>query len=288
MDTAPPGDAADWRPLFEAGRRAWPELTIDEDSFRAFLAGAEADEADEARAADLYLACACARRDEQALAIFARLFTPDLDRIAVRARAPGVSPEDARQMLLDRLLVSDADRTPRIASYRGRGSLRNWIRAAAARALIDLHRAGGRGREVTVEHSLFEQLAGELDPEMAYLRRHYRDEFAAAFEVAVRSLSPRDRNHLRHVFVQHLTIDQIGAIYGVHRATAARRLAAARDALLAATRAELGRRLDIEATDIDSIIRLLGSQFDLSLQRIFTSTSAPPPRAHGREPAADS
>ena len=270
MDTAPPGDAASWRDLYDAGRRAWPELTLDEDAFRAFLAGGEADAS---RAADLYLACACAGGDERALAIVASQFTPDLVRIAARARAPGISPEDARQMLLDRLLVSDAGRAPRIASYRGRGSLRNWIRAAAARALIDLHRAGGKGREVTVEHSLFEQLAGDLDPQMAYLRRHYRDEFAAAFEVAVKGLSPRARNHLRHVFVEGLTIDQIGAIYGVHRATAARRLAAARDALLAATRAELGRRLAIEATEIDSIIRLLGSQFDLSLQRIFTSAA---------------
>lgn len=253
--------------LHEAGRRAWPTLEVDLDRFEAWLASLSV-VPEPQRAADLYLACACAGRDERAAALFAAEYGGDLERAARRVRAPGVSADDSRQMLLHRILVGDEARPPAIASYGGRGSLRSWVRAVAARAAIDLHRSAG-DREVGASPSLFDNLVDASDPEIEYLKRHYQGEFRSAFEQAVASLPAQARNHLRHAFVDQLTIDQLGALYGVDRSTAARRLASARAALLAATRAALIDRLGIADAELDSIMRLLESRFDVSVSRIF-------------------
>jgi RNA polymerase sigma-70 factor, ECF subfamily len=261
------GDAPAAAALHEAGRLAWPGLELDRDRFAAWIAG-RGGTPDTERAADLYLACACAGRSERAAQLFAAEYAADLERAAARVRVPGISAEDARQMLLHRMLVAEEDRAAKIELYDGRGSLRSWVRAVAVRLAIDLHRRGG-GREVSAAEALFENLTDSTDPEIEYLKRHYRDEFKQAFEAAVASLPSQARNHLRHAFVDRLTIDQLGALYGVDRSTAARRLTAARAALLAATRAVLIDRLAIGDTELDSIMQLIGSRFDVSIDRIF-------------------
>ena len=57
---------------------------------------------------------------------------------------------------------------------------------------------------------------------------------------------------MRWAFVDGWTIDRSGALYGIHRAPAARRVAAAREDLGAAIRAELAARL---AISLDEEIR---------------------------------
>lgn len=261
--------AVDCEQLYEDGRRAWPELELSRERFAAFVRARGGEAGVALRGPDLYLACACADRDERAAEIFTAEYGPDLERVAARVQLSGVSADDTRQMLLHRILVGDEDRAPKIDGYTGRGSLRNWVRAVAARAAIDLHRRGG-GRELSAADSLLESLGDAADdPELEYLKRHYRDHFKRAFEAAVASLAPRSRNALRHAFVDCLTIDQVAALYGIHRSNAARRLAAARDALLGATRAALEKQLSVDEVELDSIMRLIGSRFEVSIERIF-------------------
>ncbi|HET6612757.1 MAG TPA: sigma-70 family RNA polymerase sigma factor [Kofleriaceae bacterium] len=258
-------DVDSFRTLYEEGKNAWPDIELAPDKLAAFVTS---DEVADLRAADLYLACACASGDPRAAEIFAAEFGADIERALARVRSPGAGPEDARQMLLHRILVGDEARAPKIESYSGRGSLRNWVRAVAARAAIDLFRRAGK-REVSAGESLFESLTDSADPELDYLKRNYRKEFARAFETAVAAVPPRSRNYLRHAFIEHLSIDQVAALYGIHRSSAARRLAAARDALLQATRAALVHHLEVGHTEVDSIMRLIGSRFDVSIERIF-------------------
>lgn len=259
-------------PLYRAGRAAWPDIDVARERFEAFAARPDA-AADDERAADLYLACACAAGDGRAAAAFAAAYGADLERAAERVRVSGISPDDARQTLLHRILVGDEERPPKIAAYSGRGSLKSWVRAVAARAAIDLHRRGG-GREVSPSEGLFENLTDSSDPEIEYLKRHYRAEFRQAFETAVGRLGARDRNTLRHIFVERLTIDQMAALYAIHRSTAARRMAGARAALLEATRAALAEKLEVGQESLDSIMRLIGSRFEVSVRRIFAAEPA--------------
>ncbi len=65
------------------------------------------------------------------------------------------------------------------------------------------------------------------------------------------------------------SVDRIGALYGVHRVTASRWVAAAREQLGAAIRSELASRLAISVDEVDSIVRLVQSRVDLSLERLL-------------------
>ncbi len=64
-----------------------------------------------------------------------------------------------------------------------------------------------------------------------------------------------------------LNIDEIGAIYRVHRVTAYRWLEKARDALVKHTQKLLAAQLKVEKREFDSIMRLIRSQLHLSLVR---------------------
>ena len=65
------------------------------------------------------------------------------------------------------------------------------------------------------------------------------------------------------------SIDQIGSLYGVHRATAARWLTNAREELGARIRAGLAERLEIGESQVDSIVALVTSRIELSLERLL-------------------
>jgi len=86
---------------------------------------------------------------------------------------------------------------------------------------------------------------------------------------ALAALPEQPRALLRYSVVDGWTVDRIGALYGIHRATAARRVAAAREELGALIRAELAARLAISVDEVDSIVRLVQSRVDVSLERLL-------------------
>ena len=65
--------------------------------------------------------------------------------------------------------------------------------------------------------------------------------------------------------IDELSIDKLGALYRVHRATAARWVASARRALVDATRDQMITRLGVDSVELDSIIRLVRSQLEISI-----------------------
>jgi len=266
-------------PVYEAAREAWPDLPLSEADFVAYASerlpvDLEAGQAVEhLRGSDLFLACACSRGDERAIAAFDRELGPVMAGIVRGFRARATAPEDGLQMLREKILVGDADHAPRIESYDGRGKLKNWVRATAVRTLIDLTRRQLKEQcVVTVADEVLVSLPSpDDDPEIDHLKRLYRGEFKLAFESAVFGLEARERNMLRQHFVHGLSTEQIGAVHRVHKATAARRLAAAREHLLSATRKNLVRKLGIERGDVDSIMRLIESQLDVSMERLLAT-----------------
>jgi RNA polymerase sigma-70 factor, ECF subfamily len=257
-------------------RAAWPGVGIADERFMGHLAArmpALADPADPfagLRTADLLLACGCCHGDAGALAAFMAGFGADIEAVARRFHSLPVDRDDVLQVVRERLLVGPP---PRIADYAGLGFLQNWVRIAAVRAFLD----AGRRRSARPEVGDHDALAAIADPnddvELAYLKRHYRGEFKRAFAEAVAALSSRERNLLRQHLVGGLTIDQMAALYGIHRATAARRVAAARAALLQATRARLAARLRIDDGELGSIMRLIHSQLDISIVRVLHRTA---------------
>ena len=72
---------------------------------------------------------------------------------------------------------------------------------------------------------------------------------------------------LRYQLIDGLTIDEIGALSRVHRATAARWLATIRDGLVERTRELLGEALGVDSVEAASIVRMVQSQLDVSVIR---------------------
>lgn len=253
----------------EVGRRAWPGLEIAEPRARAFLA-ARLEAGGDLALSDLYLACACVERMPGALEAFEAHCIPAVAGALSRLGARGLIDE-VGQMLRTQLFVGP-EGTGLIATYSGRGSLRSWLRVIAVREALRLMRRD-RTRVPIGDDVLFEALTpleGE-DPEAIYLKQHYRDQMRQAFLKAVARLERRERIALRMNVLDGLSIDEIGAAVRVSRATAARLLTRARTTLIEGTRSALASELGLTASEVDSVIRLVGSSLDLSLETALKS-----------------
>lgn len=249
-------------------RAAWPDVALADERFVERAAAVDA-RALAAHAADLFLAWACGDGDPAAL----RHFDDEVLRPAAAAvRSIDPSPafaDEVRQRVRERLLVGEG--TPQILQYAGRGALRAWVGVTTVRAALMLRRSTRRQREVPED-----EWAGALalattgNPELELLKRQHAAAFGAALRDAAVGLEPRLRAVLAMHFVEDLTIDQIGAAYAVHRATAARWIQRARELLFEGTRARLIERLQLSPTEVDRITALVQSQVDVSLSQLLS------------------
>jgi RNA polymerase sigma-70 factor (ECF subfamily) len=263
-----PAAASAWEGTVAAARAAWPSVALDEAVLVKFIGpriygGDVAAALAAAPAADLALAAACAAQEPTAHAAFDTILS-EVDAAGATTRAPKDTVEEVKQLLRVQLLVTRDDKPPGIAGYKGKGPLRGWVRITATRELIrHLKKAS---REQPVDQALDEAL-GDADPILEQLKGEYRNQFATALREAISALGAEDRTLLRQQIVDKLSIDELGAAYGVHRATAARWLTRARGALVAATRNRLAARLALPVEEVDSVIRLVQSRLDASVVR---------------------
>lgn len=222
------------------------------------------------RAADLWLATACEAGDAEAMATFERTLAPEIRRAAQRSQKSVVDADDLLQLVSQKLFVESPDAAPKIREYSGEGDLKGWVRVVAVRLMVDVGRKKSGGEApASAERAVDALFAAGADPELEYLKRHYRAEFATAFTEAIASLDPEDRTSLRQSLVDGLTVDQIAHAHGVHRATAARRVQKAREALLSDTRMRLMARLRLSRNELESVMRMIESQLHVSVGRLL-------------------
>lgn len=226
------------------------------------------------RSGDLLLAFACAEGDPRALRIFEDRYRDDVKRAARRHRATGIDPADVYQEVARRAFGPTANalgdpRPGKIAEYSGQGDLRSWVRVVATRIALDLARAR-RSSERPTDDTAFARLADSEDgPELAYFKQRYRAELRAAIEDGAKRLSDEERTALREHYVDGLSIDEVASRHGVHRATAARRIARARDAMSRFVQAVLVERHGLSGLDLGSIMRLVRSQLSITMERLL-------------------
>ena len=278
--------SADWQARLAAAlddpARSWPRSWLAPEQFAAELA-ARLDHDDEPAASwwrhlhadDLYLAIACARGVGDAIDRFERRYGDEIGRTARRFERPGLAADDLVQLLRTKLFTGDAaspapEQRPRIASYTGQGFLQNWLRVTATRTFIDCCRGLTDAPEVSIRNELAAGLPEPgADPELQLLKREHLAHFKAAFAEAAAALDASHRIVLKQHLVERLTIDQIGGLYHLHRASAARRIAKAREALLAGTRAALARRLGVPPERLGSVLELVASRLEASVERLL-------------------
>ena len=238
---------------------AHPGLAVGRDELAAALG--DKDPTPEG-AAELYLAIACARGDEAAIRTFERDYLSAVPAALASTKLPAATVEDIRAAVRDKLLLDG-----KIVEYAGLGRLRGLVQVTASRLAID------RIRHDSKEQALPEgdRLAAVGDVEMSLIKAQYREAFAAGFTEAVAQLPRRDRNLLRLHLLGGVTLEQLAQMYGVHRATVVRWLAAAREAVLAGTRAHVADRLHPPADELDEMFDLVRSRVELSVERLLAS-----------------
>lgn len=259
---------------YESARTAVPNVVIPREVFESWLSARDDDEgARSVHDADSYLACACAMSDPVALKTFHQRFAPELAALHRRfSYLPG-DADDFRQRLYEQLFTGNA---PKIAEYTGRGELRTWLRVALTRMLVNS--IARESRELPAGEEIFLALPDAADPETVTIRKAHAETLRAAFVEAVDRIGYRDRNMLRYAFVQGLGIEAIAKLYSVHRATASRWFGEARDKLANELRSVLRERLRVSNADLDSILRSMLSQLDVSATHTFIDRLAPAAR----------
>lgn len=258
--------AARWREA--AG--AWPGIVVDEDTFvtelSAKLAADDPPPLSAANAAELYLALACARGDAAAIAAFERDYLAVVPQALASMKLPAATVEDVRSAVRDKLLLPDGERRARIVDYAGRGRLRGLVQVTATRTAIDRIRLEEREAELPAR-----DFAAPTNVELSLIKAQYRDAFREGFARAVETASRRDRNLLRLHFLGGVTLEQLAQMYGVHRATVVRWLAAARAAVFGATREHVAGQLNAPADELDEMFDLVKSRIELSVERLLGS-----------------
>ncbi len=269
------------RALWARGQSAWPAVELTGEDFARYLAGhlpVDTDPAaflSEVHPEDVYLACACALGLPAALSAFDQAILSAVPAFVAQVDPSPAFADEVRQLLRTRLFLGTEGTPPRISQYAGTGSLRSWVRTSAVRTALNLRRNQDDLPALSLDREtigqMAEQMAGQMsgEPEVAVLRAQHHEKFREALRQAFTHLSADQRNLLRLHFVGGLTGEQIATLLRVHRATVVRGLASARSTMFQETRRLLRDRLRLPPADLDSFVRLMRSQLNISLTSLL-------------------
>lgn len=257
-------------------RQTWPGITVAPARFakelgrRIAAMGEKAVPLAAIKAADIYVATACLDGDEAAIEAVRRVLTKEVEVAGSRSTPSRDQRAEVTANLSRILFVAEPPRAAALHEYSGRGDLKSYLRVMAMREVARIVNLGRR--EVGVDdQEVMERLVPASDPELRVLRDRYREPVDAAIRAALETLDERGRALLRFAIVDGLSVGKVGELYNVHKATAARWIAAAREQLGEAIRVELGGRLQVPEDEITSIIRLVQSRVDVSLDRVLAA-----------------
>jgi RNA polymerase sigma-70 factor (ECF subfamily) len=200
------------------------------------------------------LALACVGHDPQALREFEQTIVASTAQHLRDRRFAADIVEDSVQVSRIALLVGEPTaRPPSLLQYRGRGPLRAFVRTVCTRRAMTLSSAGKRSSLAALQ--AFAD-APQPDIELEYMRTQYGTKLSGAMKTAWTRLQKHDRFVLGLALEKGVSTDEIARICGIHRASATRRLASARAALLALARETLQTELAVGGATLDSILRL--------------------------------
>jgi RNA polymerase sigma-70 factor, ECF subfamily len=254
--------------LGDAAHASLEGVTLDRPALARALAGLERplEEIDEEAATELALALACDAGDSRAIAALEARYGPAVEEaLGAMKLAPDVRAE-VWQEVRRKLLVRDGGPI-KLVGYAGRGTLQGLLKVTATRVALTLLRDGARERPADDPTEL-EGIAG-ADVELDFVKVGARRAFREAFASAIESLDPHARNLLRLHFLRKVTLEALATMYGVHRATIVRQLAAARAQVERETGKALRARLDLGKDEVEGVIDLVRSHFDASVERLL-------------------
>jgi RNA polymerase sigma-70 factor (ECF subfamily) len=257
---------------FAAGRAAWPTVQIERARYVEHVTAANLEPENLlARAGDVYLAVACAAQSPVALACFEQAFLRSVTRQLGRIALGPDEEDELKQRLRVKLLVGAE---AKIREYRASGPLGAWVRVCALRLALDLAAPESLRRDDS--QALDELVAPQRANEVTFDAGRHREAFREALHDALGSLNAREKTILRLHFLEGMNIDALGTLFQVHRATVARWLVTIRTGVLEHVRKRLGLEIGASPSEAQSLVRLLGSDVHLSIQRLLTDEGGTP------------
>jgi RNA polymerase sigma-70 factor (ECF subfamily) len=217
-------------------------------------------------AADLFLTCALVRGEAAALRVFEHEYLANVGKAASRFHLSADELDELKQNLRQQFLLSAPGAAPKISEYSGYGPLSAWLRIAAVRAAIKIKKAQTDASSASV---LDKVPALERDAELQLLSTQQKQAFREALRQAIASLDVREQNVLRQHHLDGLTLDQLGALYRVHRTTVAYWIERASERLHKRTRQVLMHSGGMTDSQCESLFRHAQSQFAVTLRSLF-------------------
>jgi RNA polymerase sigma-70 factor (ECF subfamily) len=270
MDPVAGGSSGALRQVWESGRVCWPALELSFEDFARLAPPYAASDPGRVHAQDLLLATACLAAVPGAATALERKLRADLESAIARVEARPDARREVAQETLVALLVGENGSGPRLRGYSGRGPLRAWARMVAVRRALNAARDATR--HARIEARLVQTVVrASLDPELALLKAEYREDLALAFREALAHLDPRARTLLRLHYGEGLHLDGIAALHGWSKATASRRVAAARGELLSDASSRVRERLRLSASELRSLLRVMRSDLEARLSGLLGS-----------------
>jgi len=231
---------------FDAARACWPTLSVSFEDFSQHLARLGCEREWPPELGCLYLCLACAQGCRTACRLLDTRYFPALRVFLTKFDSRPDVIDELLQQIRYRLLVGPE---PRIRSYRGQGSLDGWLRKVAHAIAVDSIRVNtGRervlrrlGQDATCSDQSHPAPPPLLDEQLHH--EHSARVARRALSQSIQRLPRANRQLLHHYYVSGLSIDQLGAMYGCNRSTAARRIVRSVRTIQQSLRAELARQL---------------------------------------------
>lgn len=192
------------------------EVSVEE--LKEFLGQIQAD--------DLFMALACANGNERAWWEFDHQHRAYMERVARHLASTDMDAEEVIHTVYGELYgtrVVDGERVSKFSSYRGRGSLRGWLRTVIWHSIVDLHRASHD--EVSLDemtenvgeghtHASFAEmkLGGEEEMIEKIARDRYRKATVTALENAFANLDNHEKLLLLYYHVENMKLREIAKI----------------------------------------------------------------------------
>lgn len=260
--------AADLATRLAHAQTAWPTLHASADEFAAALAALAPQHqltVDSVDAAEAFLWAAWQHSPDAAIAAFTASHRSLVASIATRFGLTGSDAADILSQLVQRLFVSDADEPAKFTQYVGRGQLGGLVRVAATRLALTL--VGSKGRQTSeVPSNTPDQHRSTADK---FAKAELQALLKQALEESATALTERQRAILRMHYVKQASIDDIAAVYRVHRATAARWLLDARSSMVENARETFLLRAALDEADLIEVASLVESQLSMTWSRLF-------------------
>ena len=252
----------------DTAKRRWPGLTVDPEAVASFVAariGPETltEHVEALALVDVVLAIGCTTRAPGAVKAFVREYGPEIDHMRVQTGLTSMPADELRQRVLEHLLVARPNGPPRIAGYRGEGSLHRWVKMATTRLAIDLRRRASTRADLE-EPAVLAGVVSDVG-EGVLLRLELVPAFRQAVRDVLAALPDDDRTLLQLRYVEGLSVTELAKLRDMHRVTMSRALTKLRQRVGEQVQTRVSELKEIPREELARALDEVRSRLDFTL-----------------------